>query len=191
MAVTSKPGSVTDKIAVDQLEVKPRAGGSVLADAAVKSGKPAAQMKRKKDEEDELQNLKDDVGATAEDVAGEWVDGQEGPMLLAQAETSGAAGSASGGGAAGTGAAAGSAAGAEAAGAAALSDAALGTIILGSFVGVAVIASTGGRCGRTCRCRIHPFRDHRCGCGNRWHRPDRGSVQGGWHTTGWRHGNDQ
>ena len=144
MAVTSKPGSVTDKIAVDQLEVKPRAGGSVLADAAVKSGKPAAQMKRKKDEEDELQNLKDDVGATAEDVAGEWVDGQEGPMLLAQAETSGAAGSASGGGAAGTGAAAGSAAGAEAAGAAALSDAALGTIILGGVVGVAVIASTGG-----------------------------------------------
>src|SRR3989338_1474044 len=144
MAVTSKPGSVTDKIAVDQLEVKPRAGGSVLADAAVKSGKPAAQMKRKKDEEDELQNLKDDVGATAEDVAGEWVDGQEGPMLLAQAETSGAAGSASGDGAAGTGAAAGSTAGAEVACAAVLSDAALGTIILGGVVGVAVIASTGG-----------------------------------------------
>ncbi len=143
MTVISKPNSVTNKIAVEKVEVSPRASGNILVDAAAKNGKPGNPVKRKKVDADEIQDADGEVNATgnatAEDGAAKSAGGQDGQMLLAQAET-GAAG-AGGTGAAGTGAAGGGAAGAAAAGAG-ITAGMLGAIALGAVV-VAVAIRAG------------------------------------------------
>lgn len=146
MTVTSKPNSVTGKIAEGQVEAKPLVNGNIMPDAAARSGKPGGQAKRKKVDEDDILNS----NAHAEEGgAAELAEAQEGPILLAQAgaatATDAAAASSTAGaeaGAAGAAAGSGAAAGA-AAGTAAIS---VGTMALigAGIVGVAAAASGGG-----------------------------------------------
>ncbi len=126
MVVPTKPNSVTEKTVAEQVGVSPRTGGHIAADITVKNGKANEQVKRKKVDEDEIQNSNGEVSATPEDDAAELAGAQDGPILLAQAEAatvtdaaatgSAAAGAEAGaaGAAAGSGVAAGAAAGATA-----------------------------------------------------------------------------
>ncbi len=144
MAVTSKPSTVIDNIAAQTGSI-PRAAGNQWIDPAVKSVKLGGQAKRKVDDaEDELQNSHGDANMVSADGAVELAGIQDGPMLLAQAETGAAGGGAGAAGAAGAGAAG---AGAGAAGAEAVAAGAGITAGMGGAIALgvgAVAAAVGG-----------------------------------------------
>ncbi len=128
MAVTSTPSTVINNIAA-QTGSLPRAAGDKLINPIVQNGKLGGLVKRKV--EDELQNSLIEANMVSADGAVELAGIQDGPILLAQAETG--AGAAGGGAAASGGAAAG---GAGAASGTGLSS------VLGTVAGVTV--TTGG-----------------------------------------------